>query len=135
MQGSQQENFLGHVELSQDISDADFPECLKMLHSPAHACLRIPDSYFCHRSHPLGIWNVRNYNRHCKGCASPITSPAQDGGDLLPPWFCPSHDSHRPFAISFSMCCVSVFSALQIPGHLLLKMREQGWVRRPFFTA
>lgn len=49
---SWQENFLGHVELSQDISDIDFPECLKMLHSPARACLQISHSYFCHHSPP-----------------------------------------------------------------------------------
>lgn len=132
MQGFRQENFRGHVELSQEISDTDFPARLKTLPRPAHACLQVSHSYFCHGSLPLGIWNVRNYNCHCKGCTGPLTSPAQGGGDLLPTWLCPSHDSHRLVTISFSMCSVSVSSAPQNLGYLLLKMGEQVWVLCPF---
>lgn len=75
------ENFLSHVELSQDISDSDFPGCLKMLHSPAHACLQNSHSYFCHLPPSRYLECLA-----CKSHIGPITSPAWDGGDLFLPW-------------------------------------------------
>lgn len=50
------------------------------------------------------------------------------------PRHCPSHDIHRSFSISFSVCRVSVFCALQSLSYLLLMVGEEEW-HLFFFTA
>lgn len=124
------ENFLSHVELSQDISDSDFPECLKMLHSPAHACLQNSHSYFCHLPPSRYLECLA-----CKSYIGPITSPAWDGGDLFLPWLS-AHPTQSQAFHGLIQCVESSGILCTVETQTpLLRMGEQGWGTLSFSSS